>query len=351
MSKLTLLVLMASVLCLFSAVNYAEDITFFGEMNNSIVNSDTAYGTRNDKSGTSIENWAAIGIKGSDTITDDVSLLYKMSFQVNNASTEGSSTPIEAYNTYLGLDSNRFGSVLVGRNNTVFKSSEGDVDLFNGSNADINNLVAAQTRSADGIWYYSPKLADLITLNATYLMAANQPNDESVDINSQYALLATLGDKHLDSESYYFSMSYNNGIASVNAYRGVSQVKLGQFKIGGLYQYTKSLIITENNMRGDSYFLNLMYSFDNINLKAEYGYDNSGLGYYFKNATGGSTADRSTFSNINMSQIAVGADYILSSSTTLYTHYTLYKGHYTSSGIKYSLDNDNIVTTGVDYHF
>ncbi|MCL1124572.1 porin [Shewanella surugensis] len=351
MSKLTLLVPMASIVCLLSSTSYADDITFFGEMNNSIVNSNTAYGTRNDKSGTSIENWAAIGIKGSEGITNDVSIIYKMSFQVYNASTDGSSTPIEAYNTYLGLGSNQFGTVLVGRNNTVFKSSEGNIDLFNGSNADINNLVAGQTRSADGIWYYSPKLADLITLNATYLMAANQSTDNTVDINSQYALSATLGDKHFNDQKYYLSASYNNGISSVNAYRGVSQFKLGQFTVGGLYQYTKSLTITESDMKGYSYFLNLMYSFDNINLKAEYGSDNSGLGYYFKNATGGSGTDRSTFSNVKMSQITLGADYILSNSTTLYTHYSLYKGSYNLSNTQVSLSNDNIMTVGVDYHF
>ena len=273
MNKLTLLIPFSSMLSLFSLICHADDMTFFGEMNNSIVNSNTDNGTRNDKSGTSIENWAAIGIKGNEGITDDISLIYKMSFQVNNASTDGSSTPVEAYNTYLGLGSNQYGTVLIGRNNTVFKSSEGNVDVFNGSNADINNLVAAQTRSADAIWYYSPKIANLISINATYLMAANQSNNDNVDLNSQYALSTTLGDKHLIEQAYFLSASYNNGIANVNAYRGVSQIKLGAFTLGGLYQYTKSLITTESNMKGYSYFLNIIYSFDNINLKSEYGAD------------------------------------------------------------------------------
>lgn len=351
MNKCPLLFPLATMLSLFSSMSYSDDMTLFGEMNNSIVSANTDYGTRNGKSGTSIENWAAIGIKGDESITNDISLVYKMSFQVYNASTDGSSTPIEAYNTYLGLGSNRYGTVLVGRNNTVFKASEGNVDAFNGSNADINNLVAAQTRSADGIWYYSPKIADLITINTTYLMAANQSDSDNVDINSQYALSTTFGDKQLLEQAYFLSASYNNGISDVNAYRGVSQIKLGAFKFGGLYQYTKSLITTETNMKGYSYFLNVIYSFDNINLKAEYGADNSGLGYYFKNATGGSSTDRSLFSNVSMSQITIGADYALSNSTDLYTHYTLYRGSYANAGVNYTLDNDNMITVGVDYHF
>ncbi len=332
-------------------MSYADGMTFFGEMNNSIVNSNTDNGTRNGKSGTSIESWAAIGIKGDESITNDISLIYKMSFQIYNASTDGSSNPVEAYNTYLGLNSAQYGTVLFGRNDTVFKASEGSVDAFNGTNADINNLVAAQTRSADGIWYYSPKIADLISLNATYLMAENQSTDDDVNINSQYAISATLGDKQLLEQNYFLSASYNNGISDVNAYRGVSQIKLGAFKFGGLYQYTKSLITTETNMKGYSYFLNVIYSFDNINLKAEYGADNSGLGYYFKNATGGSATDRSLFSHVNMSQITIGADYVLSNSTDLYTHYTLYRGNYTNAGVNYTLDNDNMITVGVDYNF
>ena len=49
------------------------------------------------------------------------------------------------------------GTVLVGRNDTVFKQAEGGVDIFGNTNADIDRLISGQTRSADGMWYYSPK--------------------------------------------------------------------------------------------------------------------------------------------------------------------------------------------------
>ncbi|WP_298772879.1 porin [uncultured Shewanella sp.] len=344
--------LLASILAMTSYSVQAEAPTFYGNMDVSIANANTPYGTRSEKTGTSLENWSTFGIKGSEQLDTDLKLLYKMSFQVLNATTDGSSSPLKAYNTYLGLNS-LYGTVLVGRNDTVFKFAEGGVDLFNGSNADIDRLVAGQTRSADAIWYYSPKLANLITLNATYLMASNQSVDASVNIGSQYALTAILGDKKLKDQNFYFASSYNAGIASIDAYRQVAQIKLGKLTLGGLYQQTQSLKTTESNMKGNTYFINLQYDLNGINLKAEYGADTSGLGEYFTNATGGTSTsiDRSGYSDINMTQITVGADYMLSESTRLYSHYIMYQGSYKNSGTQNTLQNDNIFTVGLDYSF
>ncbi|MCL1124574.1 porin [Shewanella surugensis] len=344
--------LLTPILAMISYTAYAEGPTVYGNMDVAIASANTPYGTRSEKTGTSLENWSTLGIKGSEQLSRSLKILYKMSFQVLNATTDGSSTPLSPYNTYLGLQS-LYGTVLIGRNDTVFKFSEGGVDLFNGSNADIDRLVAGQTRSADAIWYYSPKLANLLTLNATYLMAANQNVNTTADIGSQYALTAIIGDKNLNDQNFYLASSYNAGIASIDAYRQVAQVKLGKFTLGGLYQQTQSLKTTEKNMKGYTYFVNLKYDLNGVNLKAEYGADTSGLGGYFTNATGGTSTliDRSEYSNINMTQITVGADYLLSESTRLYSHYIMYQGHYKNSAVVTSLQNDNIFTVGVDYTF
>lgn len=344
--------LLASILAMTSYTVQAKEPTIYGNMDIAIANASTPYGTRSEKKGTSLENWSTLGIKGSEQISRNVKIRYKMSFQVLNATTDGSSTPLSPYNTYLGLES-LYGTVLVGRNDTVFKFAEGGVDLFNGSNADIDRLVAGQTRSADAIWFYSPKLADIITLNVTYLMATNQSVDTTANIGSQYALTAIMGDKKLKEQGYYIASAYNAGIASINAYRQVAQIKLGNFTLGGLYQQTQSLKTTENNMKGNTYFVNLKYDLNGVNLKAEYGADTSGLGEYFTNATGGTSTsiDRSGYSNINMTQITVGADYMLSEYTRLYTHYIMYQGNYQNSGVKTVLQNDNIFTIGLDYSF
>lgn len=324
---------------------------FSGEINSSITDSTTSSATLSEKTNTSLENWIYVDVQGQEEFNNQLNILYKISSLIYNASLDGNDTPISAYNTYLGLES-ILGTVLVGRNDTVFKFSEGNVDLFNSTNADIGNLAAGQVISADAIWYYSPKIANIVSLNSTYLMTNNQ--DPTIDnVTSQYAFTATIGDKNLLTQQYYFSAAYNKGIDSINAYRQVGQMKLGNAIIGTLYQYAKSIKSNESNMKGNTYFINIKYPLNGINFKAEYGKDTSGLGWYFTNVTGDSNqnTDRSRYSDISIEQITIGADYMLSTSTRLYTHAILFRGHYKNAGLKTSLENDKVFTIGIDFTF
>ncbi|MCG9695606.1 porin [Shewanella sp. Isolate11] len=328
----------ASVLTLASFGALADGPNFYGRLDLSLTNSDTGVTTQEGKEGTVIENnFSNVGVKGSETISDGLDIVYQMEFQVENTSSSGD--VFKARNTFLGIKS-AAGTVLVGRNDTVFKQSEGGIDLFGNSNADIDRLVGAQTRSADGIWYYSPKIADLVTINATYLMTDN--NQAGVaDADDQYALSATLGDKGFKAQNYYVAVAYNKGIAGIDAYRGVAQVKLGDFKIGGLFQNSESIV--DGSDDNNTYFVNVAYNLNGINLKAEYGIDEAGFGKYSKQAAAGT--------DINVQQITVGADYRVAKSTLVYGHYAMYEGDYKVGGLKMDLEDDNVFTVGVRYDF
>lgn len=334
-----------------------DDLSFYGRLDLAITNSTTGNTTQNGKSGTVLENnFSNLGLRGKEGITDTLNIIYQLEFQVENTTTSGGKDPFKARNTYLGLESQQLGTLLVGRNDTVFKQSEGSVDIFGNTNADIDRLVAAQTRSADAIWYYSPALLGVVNINATYLVTDNQAdadsdNEQDRNPNVQYALNITLGDKKFREHHYYLAAAFNKGIADVDAYRGVAQIKLGQVKLASLYQYTKSQKSNEQNMKGYSYFLNLVYEVNGINLKAEYGTDTSGLGKYFTNATGGSSTVRSTFSDVKVTQLTIGADYPISQTTLLYGHIAQYQGHYQNTGALIDLEKDNVFTTGVRYNF
>ncbi|MCF1429108.1 MAG: porin, partial [Shewanella sp.] len=138
---------------------------------------------------------------------------------------------------------------------------------------------------------------------------------------------------------------YNDGISSVESYRVLGQVKVADFKIGGLFQNTESQKFS--NMEGNSYIVNLAYNLNGINLKAEYGMDEAGMGKYFKNAgvVGADTTD------VNVENIIVGADYRLSKSTLLWGHFAHYSGDYKLNNAKVDLSDDNVFTVGVRYDF
>ncbi|MCP3129715.1 porin [Shewanella sp. KJ2020] len=338
--------------CSFTAL--ADGPEFYGHADLSITDSEKGYATQNQKDGTVLENnFSWVGVRGSETVSPYFDIIYQMEFGVDNF--DNSNKTFNARNTFLGVKSVA-GTALVGRNDTVFKAAEGGFDLFGNTNADIDLLVAGQTRSADGISYYSPKIADLITLNATYLMSDNydQVDSNGNDVYSKdqmYALSATLGDKSLKTQNYYVAAAYNDGIENVEAYRGVAQVKFGDLILGALYQHSEHVDDKFSNLSGDTYFVNAAYLIGDLKLKMMYGKDDSGLGKYVSRYVGDqNNAGLEQVSDVDLQQLSVGADYRLSTNTMVYGHYTRFDGDLMLDGTLQDLD-DNIFTVGLRVDF
>lgn len=143
----------ASVLALASFGALAEGPSFYGRLELALTHTDTGatlqsgtngleanYADENN-AGTYLENnFSLLGVKGSEKIADGFDVIYQMEFQVEN--TSGAGDVFKARNTFLGLKTNA-GTVLVGRNDSVFKQAEGAVDIFGNTNADIDRLVSA----------------------------------------------------------------------------------------------------------------------------------------------------------------------------------------------------------------
>ncbi|MCW3171360.1 porin [Shewanella subflava] len=346
---ITSAILSCAALTSFSAL--ASGPQFYGRADLALTNSDLGVATQNQKDGTIIENnFSWLGVKGSEKINDDVEILYQMEFGVSNFDNSGDT--FAARNSFLGVKTVA-GTALVGRNDTVFKSAEGGFDQFGNTNSDIDLLVAGQNREADGISYYSPKLADLITLNATYLVDDNhvdaKGNKKSAD--SMYALSATLGDKAFKSHNFYAAAAYQDGISNIEAYRGVVQGKFGNFIVGGLYQHSESNDAQLAHLDGNSYIINAAYLMGDWKFKASYGHDDSGLGKYVSRFIGKETqSDLSDVSDIDLKQFSIGADYRVSKNTLVYGHYTKFDGDMLVDTFNADL-SDDIVTVGLRVDF
>lgn len=341
----------ASVLTLASFGALAEGPSFYGRFDLGLTASDASTTLQGSTKGGTIgesgayleNNFSWLGVKGSEKVADGVDIVYQMEFGVDNTNNTGNT--FSARNTFLGFKTVA-GTVLAGRNDTVFKQSEGNIDLFGNTNADIDRLVSAQSRTGDGVWYFSPKIADLITLNANYLFDDNYGTTETM-----YAASATVGDRAFKEQNYYLAAAYNKAIDGVDAYRALAHVKLADFTVGGLFQNAKS--ISNNDRDGNSYFVNVMYTLQNgINLKAEYGKDEAGFGSYFKNASGlGNSFNTVNLDDVNVHQFTVGAEYRLVKSTLVYGHYAHYEGDFTQNGMKKDLIEDDVFSVGVRYDF
>ena len=328
----------------------ADTPNFYGRADLALTNSDTAFATQNGKSGTIIENnFSWLGVKGTEKINDNFEVIYQMEFGVSNF--DNSNNTFAARNSFLGIKTVA-GTALVGRNDTVFKSAEGGLDLFGNSNSDIDLLVVGQNREADGFTYYSPKIADLITLNATYLVDDNHTRTRPVN-SSMYAISATLGDKAITAQNFYAAVAYQEGISDVEALRGVAQARFGDFIIGGLYQNSQSQDTDLAHLDGNSYFVEAAYVMGALKLKAAYGYDDSGLGKYvtrYINSDDDTNHVLENMKDFDIQQFSLGADYKLNQSTMVYGHYTHYDGSMQLNDAPVDL-SDNIVTVGLRVDF
>ncbi|WP_417763191.1 porin [Shewanella sp.] len=350
----------ASVATLLTAASFgamADGPNFYGRLDLMVTNTDGGYTVQSStnnvtmgENGTYLENnFSWLGVKGTEKVSDGLEIVYQMEYGVENTSSRGNQ--FTSRNTFLGFKTVA-GTAVFGRRDTVFKNSEGGIDLFGNSNADMDRILPAQTRSADVINYYSPKIADLFTLNATYLFDDNNDTVDKGDGGSQYAVSAVFGDKALKQQMFYAAAAYNKGIDGVDAYRAVGQVKLADFKVGALYQNNENTV--NSDIDGNTYLLNVSYNLNGVNLKAEYIYDDGGFGQYFRNASGNnlkSAAADTTIDDVSVTSIIVGADYRLAKSTLVYSHYAHYEGDYKLSGDKIDLDDDNVFSVGVRYDF
>ena len=105
------------------------------------------------------------GIKGDfATDTDSLKVIYRLEWAVDVSDEANSSNDhIKARNQYVGLQG-EFGEVIVGRNDTPFKASQGKLDLFN-DYVDMKVLMAgAENRESNIIQYTSPKIAGAVTV-------------------------------------------------------------------------------------------------------------------------------------------------------------------------------------------
>ena len=310
-------VYLASLSCLafFSRTALAVDYDVYGKAEVQIANTDTGI-MRYAKEGTQIEApFSRIGIKGDHTLNEYLSVVFKYEVQVKGFEEDDTDEPFTARNTYLGLKG-AFGEVVVGRNDTRFKYSEGKVDNFNETQADISQVIAGQDR-----------LADTITYTSTYWHNAQfsftyAPKDDNKDSEAGFAATLIYGDRNLNNAPYYVSLSHVDSLNNLTASRVAGVYKFEQLQLGALYQYSESVDGTQS---GNGYVLSARYAFNKWVPKIQFAKDDSTL----RQAS-------------DATQWSTGLDYIFDKQTTAYLLYT---------DLNLEEQDDSSVALGLKYKF
>ena len=288
---------------------FAADVEVYGKANLSLQSSDEGEGSFTEVK----SNASRIGLKGSHDLGDGLTVLYKAEFQVDLDGDSDSGDSITDRNQYVGL-AGSFGEVLLGKNDTMLKQSQGKVDLFSDLNGDIKSLWKGENRMADTLSYKSPKFSDF-QVGVTYIA------EDAVDADDGVSVAVFYGDAKLKKTNIFASVAVDSDVKGYDITRATVQGKVSGVVLGAMLQ-TQEAIDGSNEM--DGFMVSAKYKMDKVTFKGQY------QAADFKDGD-------------DKSGITVGADYSLAKSTKLYTFYTTFD---MDSG-----EDQNYLAAGIEYNF
>jgi predicted porin len=286
---------------------FAADVDVYGKANISLQSSDEGEGSFTEVK----SNASRIGLKGTHDLGEGLSVIYKAEFQVDLDGDSAKGDSITDRNQYVGL-AGGFGEVLLGKNDTMLKQSQGKVDLFSDLNGDIKSLWKGENRMADTLSYKSPKFNDF-QVGVTYIA------EDAVDAEDGVSVAVFYGDAKLKKSTIFASIAVDAEVNGYDITRATLQGKVSGVVLGAMLQ-TQEKVDGSGEM--DGFMVSAKYKMDKITFKGQY------QAADFKDGD-------------DKSGITLGADYSLAKSTKLYTFYTTFDmdngedQDYLAAGIEY----------------
>jgi len=307
--KLVKNTLALTICSILSQPAIAANIDIYGRADVSLQKSDEGEGSFTEVK----SNASRIGFKGNHKLNDDLEVIYKAEFQVDLDGDSAKGDSITDRNQYVGLKGG-FGEVLLGKNDTMLKQSQGKVDLFSDLNGDIKSLWKGENRMADTVSYKSPKFNDF-RIGVTYIA------EDEVDAEDAISVAVFYGDKKLKKSKIYASIAMDSEVKGYDTTRATVQGKVSGITLGAIYHTQEKV---DGGAEMDGFLLSAKYKVNEVTLKGQY-----------------QTADYD--GGDSKSGVTVGADYSLAKSTKLYAFYTSFD---MDSGA-----DEDYLAVGIQYKF
>ncbi|KGJ92480.1 porin [Thalassotalea sp. ND16A] len=310
---------LALVAALAAPAMAADEINFYGKANLGLQVSDEG-----GESETEVKsNASRVGVTGNLKVSDSLSVVYKAEVQVEM--TDDDKDNIKGRNQYIGLKGN-FGTVLVGRNDTMLKQSQGKIDLFSDYEADIKNLWKGENRMGEAVTYVSPKFANF-SAGLTYVAEGDKDQNAKNDGDAGVSAAVFYGDKKLKKSQWYASVAMDSEVEGIDAMRFNVATKLGGFKLGAIV-HSQEVVASGEETTG--FLFSAAYKVNDFTLKGQL--QTSEEDY-------GDKAEKSAFT--------AGVDYALAKNAKIFAFYTAFDLDEDVSG-----DEDaSYLATGFEYKF
>ena len=254
--------LATSILAAFAAPAFAGT-DLYGKVNLSIQSSDDGTDSKTELK----SNSSRFGLKGKEKLESGLTLVYQYEFQVD-VSDESGEKNLKSRTQYIGLKGD-FGEVLLGRNDTMLKKSQGKFDVFSDYEADIKNLGwKGENRMSDSITYKTPKFNG-VQFGVSYIL--DEDNDDAAT-----SISATYGDSALKKGKYYAAIAMDSEVKGYDATRITFGTKVSNVKLGAMYQTQENIV---DGKEKSGLLVSAQYKMGKYNLKGQYQTleDDSGL--------------------------------------------------------------------------
>lgn len=307
-NKIVVKLLSSLSLSMFALSALAADVNLYGKANLSLQSSDEGEGSFVEVK----SNASRIGFKGSHDLEHGLTVIYQAEFGVDlDGDSERNFT---SRNQYVGL-AGSFGEVLLGKNDTMLRQSQGKAVLFNDLSGDIKVLWSGKNRLSDTVSYKTPTFNNF-RVGVTYVA------EESVEVDDGVSAAIFYGDAKLKKSKIFASIAVDSKVNGRDIKRATVQAHVG----GGVT--LGAILQTEERVDGsdgrDGVMVSAKYKVNKITYKGQYQTANFDSGD-------------------NRSGISVGADYAFDKRTKLYTFYT-------SFDMDSEADED-FLALGIEYKF
>ncbi|MDY6458206.1 porin [Acinetobacter faecalis] len=209
-------------------------------------------------------NSSRLGFKVNQKVNDDLNVFAQIEQEINFSSGNKDKKEMEfaTRDTFVGVKSNSYGQVRVGRFDSPFKVARGPVNFFGDQMGDIRNVTRADNmrfdeRNANTIEYKSPKFGGGFNVIAAMSLHdgvydTKQDPDETNDAdgtgdgtgknkNKAYDLAVTYKNGPIDIATAYEKYQSNaDSKGERDAFRVAAAYNItSDLKLGGLYQLSK----------------------------------------------------------------------------------------------------------------
>lgn len=311
--------ILPSAACFLAAGSAVAEVDVYGKLNLTLQNSDEAAGEQVELR----SNASRVGVKGEEELDYGLKAIYQFEWEVDPDGGSGDDN-FSARNQFVGLEG-AFGAVKVGRHDTALKEAQGDFDLFNDLEGDINRTFNGENRLKDYIGYTTPIFAEAFSATVNFFpgedpAAGNDGVADGTSVSVSYetdlVYAAVAHDRDLDGEG-------------VDTTRLVGGYTLGPAQLMLLYQQTDA-----GGVDGDGFGGSVAYTFGNSTAKLQ----------YLEADIWRIDPQLDPLDNLLDSQVSLGLDHALGENTKVF-------GFYTTGDIGDTSASNDYLAIGLEHKF